>query len=112
MVLGGCFANPSVVTDGFAAFDKIHSSVVLLIAGSKLGFSFSWDGQSTLQWDCLSLLGVTLCLPHGPGTTSHSPPKQPPAVISCTAGTAGAALARNMTDKTGELIYAEPHLGR
>lgn len=30
-----------VVTDGFAAFDKIHRSMDLLMAGSKLGFSFS-----------------------------------------------------------------------
>lgn len=53
-----------VATDGVAALDKIHRSMDLLIAGSKLGFSFSSNGQSSSTGGLLLLVGVTLCLPH------------------------------------------------
>lgn len=101
-----------VFTDGFSAFDKIQRSVDLLIAGSKLGFSFRWDGQGSSTVGLLLLVGVTLCLPHGPGTTrvtflpsscqlsSVAQPEQ-----------LGLPWHGSITDKTRELICVEPHLG-
>lgn len=71
-----------VVTDGFSAFDKIHRSMDLLIAGSKLGFSFSCDGLSSSTLGLLLLVGVNpLSSTRSRYHQSHSPPRQLPSVV-------------------------------
>lgn len=100
-----------VVTDGFSAFDKIHRSMDLLIAGFKLGFSFSCDGQSSSTVGLLLLVGVTLCLPHRPGTTRVT---LLPSSANChqlySWNRRGCPGMEVRLTRPGELIYVELHL--